>query len=127
EHRGEILGALLRILADHLRATDRPAMKPWGSFEGWSEVVRGAVVACGLPDPYAGRRDLVEADADKGTLAAVIDALVQAGATSECKALTTRELIDIASRPGDDTLDSALRQLDDDLDARRIAYQLRRL
>jgi hypothetical protein len=35
-------------------------LSPWGSFEGWSRLVRGALVWAGEPDPYAGRKELVE-------------------------------------------------------------------
>jgi hypothetical protein len=57
-------------------AAGRPSMnlKPWGSFEGWSGLVRQAVVWCGLPDPAATRKELaaqadVEANAFRGLLA----------------------------------------------------------
>src|SRR5262249_49641871 len=51
ENRGRLLGAALGILASHLRAGAPGTGRPWGSFEGWSKVVRGAVMACELPDP----------------------------------------------------------------------------
>src|SRR5262249_30614470 len=49
-------------------------LKPWGSFEAWSMVVRSAVVWAGLPDPALSRlvfRDDDNADA----VLAVIDGL----------------------------------------------------
>ena len=33
-------------------------LKPWGSFEAWSALVREAVVWAGLPDPAATRTEL---------------------------------------------------------------------
>lgn len=51
-HRGELIHAALTCLRAHAVA-DRPAagMKPWGSFEGWSDVVRACVTYLDLPDP----------------------------------------------------------------------------
>ncbi len=42
----------LTILGAYVQA-GRPSMnlRHWGSFEGWSDLVRGAVVFAGLPDP----------------------------------------------------------------------------
>lgn len=56
EHRAELLQAALIILAGYLRE-GRPdqELTPFGSFEGWSSVVRSAVVWAGLPDPNATR------------------------------------------------------------------------
>jgi hypothetical protein len=56
-HRAELLRHALTILrAYHL--ADRPAqsLPSWGSFEKWSALVRGALVWCGLPDPYVTQR-----------------------------------------------------------------------
>jgi hypothetical protein len=77
-HRGELLAAALTILRGWLR-TGKKASElsgwggPWGSYDGWDQVVRGALVYAGLPDPIAakatkdggsakdaGLRDLVE-------------------------------------------------------------------
>ena len=33
-------------------------LTPWGSFEAWSELVRQAIVWCGLPDPATTRTEL---------------------------------------------------------------------
>jgi len=72
EHRGHLLTRAITILAAYCRA-GRPSqnLTPLGSFEGWSSVVREAVVWVGLPDPCLTRTRLVES-ADTTT-----DALVQ--------------------------------------------------
>lgn len=61
EHRTDLLRDGLTILSAFIQA-DRPDQKlsAWGSFEGWSETVRQAVVWCGLPDPGLTRQELVE-------------------------------------------------------------------
>lgn len=59
ERRAELLGAALTILKAYIVA-GKPdmALKPWGSFEEWSRLVRGAIVWCGLPDPALTRVEL---------------------------------------------------------------------
>lgn len=57
--RAELLGAALTILKAYI-AAGKPdmALEPWGSFEEWSRLVRGAIVWCGLPDPALAREEL---------------------------------------------------------------------
>jgi len=77
--RGKLLSAALTILSAYLRA-GRPgqALKPFGSFEGWSGVVRQAVVWLGLPDPCLTRTRLAEsADTTADALAQLIAAWKQ--------------------------------------------------
>lgn len=55
-HRRRLLAAALTLLRAWLHARQRgaclpPEVRPWGSFEAWSEVVRGACLFAGLPDP----------------------------------------------------------------------------
>ncbi len=52
EHRAELLTAALTILRGYC-AAGRPdqGLRAWGSFEGWSALVRAAVVWVGMPDP----------------------------------------------------------------------------
>ena len=61
QHRPKLLADALTILAAFCRA-GRPQQKlpTWGSFEGWSDLVRQAVVWCGQGDPGATRTELVE-------------------------------------------------------------------
>ena len=61
QQRPKLLADALTILAAFCRA-GRPQQKlpTWGSFEGWSDLVRQAIVWCGQPDPGATRTELVE-------------------------------------------------------------------
>ncbi len=60
-NRGRLLVAALTILSAYLkRGHASKNLKPFGSFEGWSSVVREAVVWVGLPDPCLTRTRLVE-------------------------------------------------------------------
>lgn len=61
EHRGLLLTRAITILAAYCRA-ERPSqnLTPYGSFEGWSSIVREAVVWVGLPDPCLTRTRLAD-------------------------------------------------------------------
>jgi hypothetical protein len=51
-NRARLVSAALSILQGYIRA-GRPdkRLTPWGSFEGWSDLVRSALVWANLPDP----------------------------------------------------------------------------
>ena len=59
QERPRLTAAAVTILAAYCTA-GRPDMKlkPWGSFEGWSDLVRSAVAWIGMADPGASRTDL---------------------------------------------------------------------
>jgi hypothetical protein len=60
-NRPRLVTAALTILAAYFRAgRPRQDLPPFGSFEGWSRVVREAVVWVGLPDPCRTRTRLAE-------------------------------------------------------------------
>lgn len=70
ENRLRLLTAGLTILRAFVVA-GRPdaGLKPWGSFEGWSGLIRNCVAWLGLPDPGETRRELAEAsDRDAAAL-----------------------------------------------------------
>jgi hypothetical protein len=61
ENRRALLTDALTIVSAFIKAgKPNQDLPPWGSFEGWSDVVRQAVVWCGLPDPGLTRQELVE-------------------------------------------------------------------
>jgi hypothetical protein len=78
-NRGRLLIAALTILSAYLkRGRASPDLKPFGSFEGWSSVVREAVVWVGLPDPCLTRTKLAEsADTTTDALSQLIAAWQQ--------------------------------------------------
>jgi len=78
-NRTQLLTAALTILSAYLkRGHASKDLKPFGSFEGWSSVVREAVVWLGLPDPCLTRTKLAESADSTG------DALSQLIAAWEC-------------------------------------------
>jgi Bifunctional DNA primase/polymerase, N-terminal len=57
EHRSELLSAALTILrAYHVAGRPAQDLPAWGSFEAWSDLVRGAIVWTGAPDPFLTQR-----------------------------------------------------------------------
>jgi len=77
DQRATLLGAALAILRAYFLAAC-PDMKlvPWGSFEAWSRVIRGAIVWIGLPDPAETREELRRtADAEATEIASLLSTL----------------------------------------------------
>jgi len=61
EHRAVLLSDALTILKGYAVAeSPEVGLEPWGSFEDWSRIIRGALVWCGLADPAATRSELEE-------------------------------------------------------------------
>lgn len=75
-NRPRLLPAALSILAAyHQAGRPRLPLQSFGSFEGWSNLVRQALVWVGLPDPCLSRQRLVEqADNSVEALSALVSA-----------------------------------------------------
>lgn len=73
--RPRLLAAALTILrAYYVAGTPKAKLRAWGSYEGWTNVIRQAVVWAGLGDPGDAREELEnQADTDKQVLRALID------------------------------------------------------
>ncbi len=76
QERARLVTAALTVLAAYIRAGQPDQrIKPWGSFEGWSKLVRSAVVWAGLPDPRAACNEFVNhADTEAAALGAMLAA-----------------------------------------------------
>jgi hypothetical protein len=72
--------AALTILRAYC-AAGRPnvGVKPWGSFDAWSDLVRSALIWAGEPDPCDSRAELTEADADLALLKQLMAGLLELG------------------------------------------------
>ncbi len=86
-HRPEIVHAILTIVRAYhvnghkIRTNEHPTglhqkeiLKPLGSFEDWSDWVRGPLVDAGYPDPLLSRRKLEDEDPEKAAFASVLEA-----------------------------------------------------
>lgn len=97
ENRPALLAAALTILRGYVSA-GRPdkKLKPWGSFESWSDLVRGAIVWSGMEDPGDTRFELREtADSEAGALRHLLGAIVEID--SDGIGLRTSDLLKIAN------------------------------
>lgn len=74
-HRAELVCAVLTIMrAYHVAGRPKPeGFKPLGSFEAWSDWVRGALVHWGYPDPIESQRRLEAEDPDKAAFGRVLE------------------------------------------------------
>jgi hypothetical protein len=132
EHRAELLAAALTVLRAYVVAgLPDQQMPAWGSFEGWSQLVRGAVVWVELPDP-AETRLLLQDRADvvaegMGVLLAAWEQL-----DPERRGLTGAEVIHRVFKAPPDPLPDYYADLRDSIeamlgrpDARGLGYKLR--
>jgi hypothetical protein len=131
QHR--LLGAALTILRAYC-AAGRPDMKlkPWGSFEAWSELVRGAVAWIDLPDPGETRLHLQDfSDSAVHEIKGLLD--VWKMLDEEGKGLTTSKVISTlyaAHNPSPDAKHVQCRAILEDIlgskpDAQRLGCKLR--
>jgi|GEM_PF-5273166 len=92
-NRGRLLAAALMILRGWIVAgRPRHGLRPWGSFEQWSQTVREAIVFAGLPDPGDTRLQLqTMADRDANAMADIIAGLAEMDADG--RGMTTAEIV----------------------------------
>ncbi len=133
-NRGELLSAALTILRGWVAAgKPRHGLTPWGSFEGWSGVIREAVVFAGLSDPGETRVSLrTTADRDAAAVTDLIAGLERMD--PERRGVTAAAVIE-AVKPGKLSdpppaewaadLRSAIEELCGKLDSRLLGYKFR--
>lgn len=114
QHRARLNAAALTILRGwHVAGRPRADLPTWGSYEGWSAVVRQALVHAGLADPGLARTEL-RAVADTGTeeLTELMDALIAVqvqGAKYTSGELLTKARETDSGRPLKDALEAGTR------------------
>jgi hypothetical protein len=100
--RGRLVAAGLTLLAAYIRA-GRPdqGLTPWGSFEGWSGLVRSALVWAGLPDPRKACEEFAnQADTAVAALAGMLEAWPAVAPTKE-GVTVAKALKRLRDQPGD--------------------------
>jgi hypothetical protein len=129
--RGRLLAAALTLLRAYCVA-GRPdqGLPAWGSFEGWSRLVRSAVVWVGLPDPGATRLLLQEsADTTAESMGVLLECWERMDA--DRRGLTAAEAVQLYKQPPDPRPDwhaelvDALESLIGRPDARSLGFKLR--
>jgi hypothetical protein len=114
--RAEYLQAALTILRAYFVAgAPQETLSPWGSFEGWSDLIRSVITWVGLPDPGETRDALAENGDTEGQLLEVLIegwALMQSIKASPDGLTVGDVLDDLAARPSENgALRDALAQL----------------
>lgn len=128
QHRGELVVAAVRMVLAYLHAGRPPQdLAPYGSFDGWSDVVRSTLVWLGYEDPCAGCERLrANADPALDAWGTFLETWVRSLGPQE---VTVAELLDHARRvePLRQALAATDARLDPDrLDPRRVGYALRK-
>jgi hypothetical protein len=130
-NRPRLLGAALTILRAYVVA-GRPDMRlpAWGSYEGWSALVRAAVVWVGLPDPWQTRLQLQEqADVAAGAMEVLLASWLYFD--SDKRGKTAAELCDYLRDPPKPApewtveMRDAVEALVGKLDSRALGFKLR--
>jgi putative DNA primase/helicase len=75
ELRSDYVLAALTIMQGYVASGERVNVRPFGSFEEWSRLVREPLVWVGLPDPVDSIRVLEAADPERGQLRAMLTAV----------------------------------------------------
>lgn len=91
--RGRYVTAGLTLLRGYISRGQPNLPKPLGSFERWSERVRGALMWAGMPDPVASMDEVRGSDPRRSELLAVLSAW---DATIGSRPVTGKEIIDAA-------------------------------
>lgn len=86
EQRSEYVDAAITIMAAYIQSHERVSLRPFGSFEEWSRLVREPLVWLGLPDPVESIRELEAADPERTQLVAMLQAVHRAFGQAEFKA-----------------------------------------
>ncbi|MDZ4683817.1 MAG: DUF3854 domain-containing protein, partial [Planctomycetaceae bacterium] len=97
-NRGRLLSAALTVLrAFHVAGRPSQRLPEWGSFEGWSNLIRNALVWAGQPDPAAVRQELVDrSDVQAAALRSLIDGWDEVDPTGD--GVTTAKLLTVLAR-----------------------------
>jgi hypothetical protein len=72
QHPRMVAAALTVLRAHAVAGRPRGELKSWGSFDGWSDTVRSALVWAGEVDPAIGREGLAQGSDDEGNALGVL-------------------------------------------------------
>lgn len=105
---------------------DKLELPTWGSFERWSRIVRQAIVAVGLEDPWKTRSAFrVAADPERETKEALLRELRRFSVLNGAK--TGRELLKVVDADTKELLAELCKCRDKDLTSGRMGYLFRKM
>ena len=96
QRRPQLVADALTMLRGYQvqRLTQPLTLRPWGSFEDWSEVVRTTIVWAGLPDPIEAHEQLAQlADVTSTALKDLIDGWGELCRSKNVQACTVRQAV----------------------------------
>jgi len=99
EHRHELVAAGLTVLRAFLQSkcpNPKSGLKPFGGFEEWSRIVRGALVWLGETDPCQTRDRAIEDDPEREDLSRMLTGLDAVFGTERFLAKDVRRRADMA-------------------------------
>jgi len=73
KYRVEAVRAILTIARAYQQTKDKVGVKPWGSFEEWSQMIREPLVWLGMQDPRNTAQTIRENDKDTNNLIGLIE------------------------------------------------------
>lgn len=105
EHRAVLYSAGMVVLSASIRSGEQPSsMRPFGSYESWSSIVRNAVRWVGLPDPLGDENDVpMLTDPSSESLARLLEGLEQ---VQSSKGLLARDVVELLAAQGAQTKQS---------------------
>ena len=101
ERRSHYVSAALTLLRGYIVAAPRMNLSKFGSFEGWSDLVRSALVWAGAEDPCESRAAVIAEDPELAALEAVLTAWFEKFGP---KAMTVQQVMSEAERDDDSEL-----------------------
>jgi len=111
-NRPELVAAALTILRAFYVAPERQtiisSLTPFGSFDEWSALVRGAIVWVDQPDPCDSRKNIRAEDPATGNLKTLITAWVQCPGLDVATWYSSEQICAQANAPDNAALASAL-------------------
>jgi hypothetical protein len=131
QHRGQLVTAALSLLRQwHLAGRPQQHLSPWGSFEGWSDVVRQCLVWAQIGDPAETRIGLQRTnDTETQLLRMLIAGWQEADASNQgmtCKDAIERSLAGAAGQIKFPLLHDAIDELPGRGDATALGHTLKR-
>ncbi|WP_413430910.1 primase-helicase zinc-binding domain-containing protein [Crateriforma spongiae] len=132
ENRPRLAAAALTILrAYFVDGCPKQSGGTWGSFEAWSELVRGAIVWTGKADLMATRITAKADDASAEIVAGLIGGLIEVDEAGD--GLTCREIVDLLNDPSNASRYPTLREVVAEVatrggkpDVSRLGYAMRK-
>lgn len=126
QHRAELLGAALTILRGWIDAgKPLPVLPPFGSYEGWSDWVRGPLVWMGLPDPIQTRDGITQSTPERQAVFELASWIESHRIFDHDPWPTAAELVAQARLDANSGLREAIEVLCGTLDARRLGNKLK--